>query len=123
PDFVIDTTLKQMKSFADTKAADATLVNSVAKRAHDKGVDGDWAGRATRIYDAEVLPALQRQMQVLQGLRAKAVHTAGVARLPEGQAYYRVSLKNWTTTDLPPAEVHRLGLEQVKLLNARLDEA
>ena len=123
PDFVIDTTLKQMKSFADTPAAQSTLVGSLARRAKDKGLDGDWAGRATTLYKNEILPALQGQMSLLQGLRAKAVHEAGVRRLPKGEAYYRVSLKNWTTTDLTPEETHRLGLEQVKLLNARLDEA
>ena len=123
PDFVIDTTLKQMKSFADTPADQATLVTSVARRTKEKGIDGDWSGRATALYANEVLPALNRQMTLMQGLRGRAVHTAGVAHLPKGDAYYAVSLKNWTTTDLPPAEVHRQGLEQVKLLNARLDEA
>lgn len=123
PDFVIDTTLKQMKSFADTPADQATLVNSLARRAKEKGLGGDWAGRATGLYQSEILPALQGQMSLLQGLRAKAVHEAGVRRLPKGEAYYRVSLKNWTTTDLTPEETHRLGLEQVKLLNARLGEA
>ncbi|MDP9102941.1 MAG: DUF885 family protein, partial [Pseudomonadota bacterium] len=75
------------------------------------------------LYDGEVLPALHRQMAELQSLRARATHKAGVAHLPQGEAYYRTSLKNWTTSDLSPAEVHRQGLEQVKLLNARLDEA
>jgi uncharacterized protein (DUF885 family) len=123
PDFVIDTTLKQMKSFADTAADKATLVSSIATRAKAKGIDGDWAARATKLYDGEVLPALHRQMAELTSLRAKATRKAGVAHLPQGDAYYRTSLKNWTTSDLSPAEVHRQGLEQVKLLNARLDEA
>ena len=123
PDFVIDTTLKQMKSFADTGADKATLVSSIATRAKAKGIDGDWAARATKLYDGEVLPALHRQMAELTSLRARATHEAGVAHLPQGEAYYRTSLKNWTTSDLSPAEVHRQGLEQVKLLNARLDEA
>ncbi len=123
PDFVIDTTLKQMKSFADTPADQATLVTSVARRAREKGIDGDWAGRASKIYQGEVLPALQGQMALLRGLRTRATHEAGVRRLPKGEAYYRASLKNWTTTDASPEETHRVGLEQVTLLNARLDEA
>ncbi len=123
PDFVIDTTLKQMKAFADTPADQATLVGSIARRAKEKGLDGDWSGRAATLYTEAVLPALHRQMDTLSGLRGRAVHEAGVRRLPRGEAYYAVSLKNWTTTDLTPAEVHRQGLEQVKLLNARLDEA
>jgi len=123
PDFVIDTTLKQMQVFADTPADKATLVLSVARRAKEKGIDGDWAGRAGKIYQGEVLPALQGQMALLRGLRARATHEAGVRRLPKGEAYYRVSLKNWTTSDASPEETHRVGLEQVALLNARLDEA
>lgn len=123
PDFVLATTLKQMKSFADTPADKATLVESVARRAKEKGIDGDWAGRASKLYTGEILPALGRQMDQLKAMQPRAVHEAGVRRLPKGDAYYAVSLKNWTTTDLSPAEVHRQGLEQVKLLNARLDEA
>jgi uncharacterized protein (DUF885 family) len=123
PDFILNTTLLQMKRFADTPSDQATLVSSVARRAKDKGIAGDWGGRAARLYDDEVLPALRRQMAQLEGLRPRAVHDAGVARLPKGEAYYAVSLKAATTTDLTPAEVHRLGLEQVAMLNARLDEA
>ena len=123
PDFAIDTTLKQMASFADTPSDKATLVASVARRAKEKGIDGDWAGRASKIYEGEVLPALQGQMALLRGLRTRAVHEAGVRRLPKGEAYYRVSLKNWTTTDASPEETHKVGLEQVALLNARLGEA
>ena len=123
PDFALKTTLAQMKDLAGTSAADSTLVQSVARRAHEKGIDGDWAGRATRLYEGEVLPALQRQMAELQSWQGRAVHEAGVSRLPDGEAYYALSLRHATTTDMTPAEVHKLGLEQVALLNARLDEA
>jgi len=123
PDFVIDTTLKQMKSFAGTPADQSTLVNSLARRTAEKGIGGQWQMRAAKLYSENILPALQRQLDLIGSFRATAVHEAGVSRLPQGEAYYAVSLKNWTTTDLSPAEVHRRGLEQVKLLNARLDEA
>ena len=123
PAFVLDTTLLQMKAFSDTPSQKATLVSSVARRAQEKGISGDWGGRAARLYDGEVLPALRRQMAELASLRTKAVHDAGVARLPEGEAYYAVSLKAATTTDLTPTQVHKLGLDQVAMLNARLDEA
>jgi len=123
PDFVIDTTLKQMQSLADTPIDQTTLVTSVARRAKDKGIDGDWSGRAHKICTDEIMPALQGQMALLRGLRTKAVHEAGVRRLPRGEAYYRVSLKEWTTSDASPEETHKVGLEQVKLLNDRLDEA
>lgn len=123
PAFVIDTTLKQMKAFADTPAAQATLVTSVARRAREAGVDGDYAGRATALYDGKVLPALRRQMDLIGSLRAKANPSPGVTGLPDGSAYYDASLKYLTTTNLSPAEAHRLGLEQVAKLTAELDAA
>ena len=123
PAFVIDTTLKQMKTFADTPAAEATLVTSVARRARAAGIEGDYAGRATALYDGKVLPALRRQMALMGSLRAKANPSPGVAGLPDGEAYYAASLKSWTTTNLSPAEAHRMGLEQVARLSADLDGA
>jgi len=123
PDFIFTTTLAQMNDFAATPADKATLVSSVARRAEARGIAGDWAARAAKLYDAEVIPALRRQMALLESLRPRAVHEAGVARLPDGEAYYAVSLKAATTTDLTPAEAHKLGLDQVALITARLDEA
>ncbi len=123
PDFALKTTLAQMKAFAGTPAAQSTLVESVTRRTHEKGIDGDWSGRATRLYEGQVLPALQKQMAELQSLQSRAVHEASVSRLPDGEAYYALCLRHATTTDMTPAEVHKLGLEQVALLNARLDEA
>ncbi len=123
PDFAIKTTLAQMKDLAGTPAATSTLVESVTRRTREKGIEGDWSGRATKIYEAAILPALQRQIGQFEGWQAGASHEAGVARLPKGEAFYAWSLRHATTTDMTPAEVHRLGLEQVALLNARLDEA
>jgi uncharacterized protein (DUF885 family) len=123
PAFIIDTTLKQMKAFADTPAAQATLVESVARRARAAGLDGDYARPATALYDGKVLPALRRQMALLESLRARANPSPGAAGLPDGEAYYAAALKAGTTTDLSPAQAHRLGLEQVARLSAELDAA
>ncbi len=121
PDFVIDKTLIQMKAFLDTPADQATLVTSIARRAKEKGLAGDWQDRATELYNGKVLPALARQAAHLKELRPKAVHEAGVARLPKGADYYRVSLKNYTTSDMVPEDIHRTGLDLVKSLSAELD--
>jgi len=49
------------------------------------------------------------------------VHEAGIARLPQGAALYEVALRASTTTDMSPDQVHQLGLDQAKELNARMD--
>jgi len=120
PDFCITGALAQMKTL-HAPADRSTLVSSVARRAKAKGIDGDWAGQATAIYEGKVLPALDRQMALLEGLKPKATHDAGVWRLPDGEAYYALALETRTTTTMSPAEVHKLGVDVTKDLSARAD--
>jgi uncharacterized protein (DUF885 family) len=121
PDFLLDTTLKQMTEYQAKPVADWGLVASLARRTHDKTVAGDWEARARKICEAEVAPALARQIAVLKDLRAKAKPDAGVWKLPDGEAYYAWSLKVGTSTEMAAAEVHKLGLEQVAALDAQMD--
>jgi uncharacterized protein (DUF885 family) len=121
PDFVIERTLAQMKALQVPPEA-STLVSSLADRAREKGIGGDYARRASAVYAEKVLPALARQMALMQELRPRAVHDAGVWRLPDGEAYYALSLKVGTTTGLSPAETHQMGLDQAQQLSARADQ-
>jgi uncharacterized protein (DUF885 family) len=44
----------------------------------------------------------------------------GAWSLPDGDAWYAFRVKESTTTDLSPEEIHQLGLEQVKEIEARM---
>jgi uncharacterized protein (DUF885 family) len=121
PDFLIDRTLAQMHTLRGAAPADSTLATSLATRARKAAIPGDYGAQAARIVQSEVYPALDRQAQALGELRSRAVHAAGVARLPEGAALYEVALRASTTTDMSAEEVHQLGLDQAKELNATID--
>jgi uncharacterized protein (DUF885 family) len=123
PDFVCDGALQQLQALRATPAAKAVLVQSLVRRTREKAIAGDWEARATKIYGDGVLPSLDRQIDLVRSLRAQASHDAGVWRLPDGEAYYRASVKSWTTTELTGDEIHRQGLDLVKELSARADEA
>ena len=120
PDFAIDKALVQMRAFLGTPADKATLVQSLVRRAGAKNLPGDWAGRAEAAYVGKILPALDRQAAYLAELRGSAVHFAGVGRLPKGADYYRVSLKESTTSTLSPDELHEQGLALVAELSAQI---
>ncbi len=121
PDFLIDRALGQMSSLRSAAPADSILATSVATRTQKLAIAGDYGTQAARIVETEVYPALDRQMKALSELRPGAVHEAGIARLPEGGALYQVALRASTTTDMTAEEVHRLGLEQAKELDAKMD--
>lgn len=120
PDFILDTTLAQMAA-AHVPAEDSTLVKSIRRRAAEKGLGARYADDAARLYADKVLPALDRQMAKVKALRLRARHDAGVGHLPNGQAYYAAALHASTTTNLTPAEVHKLGLDQGVEIGARID--
>jgi uncharacterized protein (DUF885 family) len=121
PDFIIDRTLEQMRTLRSASPAESILSTSVARRTQKLGIPGDYGADAAHIVAAEVYPALERQAKALTELRSSATHDAGVGRLPEGSAFYEVALRQATTTDMTPQEVHQLGLEQAKDLSARMD--
>lgn len=121
PDFVIERTLSQMAGLRGSAAERSTLVESLAHKTREKRIVGDWGGRATRIVAKEVWPALDRQMALLREWRPRAVHDAGVWRLPEGEDFYRFATRFQTTTTLSPGEMHELGLQLVEDISAEAD--
>ena len=121
PDYILDTTLRQLRTLRDQPASGTQLVESVARRTREKGIAGDWQRSAEKIVAHSVFPALDRQIALVTDLRARAVHDAGVWRLPNGEAYYQGAIEASTTTRLSADEVHRIGLEQVAALEAELD--
>ena len=121
PDFVLTRALDQMTKLRGVPADKSPMVDSVARRAKEKKIEGDYAKTATRLLEQRVYPALDRQIAFLKSLQPKAVHDAGVWRLPDGPAYYAASLEASTTTKMKPEEVHQLGLDVVKDHTAKID--
>ncbi len=121
PDFALDKALIQMTALHDATADKSVLVQSVIRRTAEKKIDGDYAGKAAAIYSGKIQPALGRQIELMRSFRAKAVHDAGVWRLPDGDAYYAASLKVGTTSNITPEEAHKTGLDLVATLCGRID--
>ena len=120
PDFILDRALGQMRALKAEPAA-SPLVTSLTGRVKAKGIEGNYGAAAERAVSAYVYPALDRQIALLDSLRAKAKPDAGVWALPDGEAYYRDALRNFTTTTLTPKQVHQMGLDQARELGARAE--
>jgi uncharacterized protein (DUF885 family) len=121
PDFALDATLAQLARLRAPAGAESGLATSLSGRASTAGVAGDWNRRAAAIVEGQVYPALDRQIAALTALRPSATGDAGIWKIPDGEAFYAGALAFQTTTTKSPDEVHRLGLEQVADLSARLD--
>ena len=121
PDFILANTIGQQQGLLAIPAEKARLVTALGRKVKEAGLSGDHQARCEAIVAKEVYPALAAQLAVLKDLQAKSTHEAGVWRLPDGGAYYRWLLREGTTTSLTPDEVHNMGLEQNRAIEARMD--
>jgi uncharacterized protein (DUF885 family) len=122
PDFILDNAIGQQAGLLAIPPARARLVTAFTRKLGEARLyPADRSAACRTIVETEVYPALQAQLDTLKTLRAKAGHDAGVWRFKDGEAYYRWLLKAGTTTTLSPEEVHQMGLEQNKAIEARMD--
>lgn len=121
PSWSIDLTLGQMAKLRAPAPAVSGMVQSLSGRAAAKNIPGDWAARAAKIVADKVYPALDRQIALMKALRPKTAMGDGAWRLKQGAAIYAAALEQATTTKFTPDEVHKIGLEQVADLTAKLD--
>ncbi|MBV9418173.1 MAG: DUF885 family protein [Alphaproteobacteria bacterium] len=121
PDFALDKTLIQMKQLRGAAADTAPMAMSLVRRTKAKNIAGDWGTRAAKILNDAVYPALDRQIALVTEMRTKAVHDAGVWRLPDGESYYHDSVLQWTSSSKPPSEIHQIGLDIIKDHTAQID--
>jgi uncharacterized protein (DUF885 family) len=122
PDFILANAIRQQEGMLAVAPARSRMVESLAGRARAARITGDFDERARGIVEGEVYPALSRQLAALKALAPRAGHDAGVWRLPDGEAYYRWHLLHATSTSLTADEIHDIGLEQDRAIEARMDE-
>ncbi|MEM1141981.1 MAG: DUF885 domain-containing protein [Pseudomonadota bacterium] len=72
---------------------------------------------AAQVLDDALAPALQALVDALRGpLWSAARETEGLSTDRNGEALYRTLCRQFTSLDLPPEEIHALGLEEVSRL-------
>lgn len=121
PDYILDRSLALMAEMRDKPAAETLLVESLRAKLAAKHLPDRYAVDAEKTVATEVFPALDRQRALAGELRAKAVHDAGVWRLPDGDAFYAAAAESAITAPMTGDEIHRLGREQVADISSRID--
>jgi len=68
-----------------------------------------------------VLPAYRKLLQFYRSEYLPRARTGVSAReLPDGDAYYRAQVREFTTLELSPEEIHQIGLKEVARINAEM---
>lgn len=126
PTFILQATLKQMRSFVDPAPASNPFVTSlVEKMAAIKDLppakQAELKAEAEKIVETKIYPSWKAAIAALDSQIPKSTNDAGLWRLKGGPEAYKFFLKRYTTTTLTADEIHEIGLKKVAELEAQMD--
>lgn len=84
-----------------------------------------WTAAVAKMVEASVRPGLFRHRELLAGelaLTARSDKESGICHVPGGAAAYLAAVRQETTTDLTPAQLHSMGLAIMAELRAEMAE-
>jgi len=78
---------------------------------------------AKAAIDQAVVPAYQNLLTFYRGTYVPGTRkTISAHDLPNGDAYYQAQIRKFTTLDLTPDQIHQIGLQQVALIQAQMEQ-
>ncbi|MGB4858148.1 MAG: DUF885 domain-containing protein [Dokdonella sp.] len=128
PQFTVEAVIEQMRNFVVPPANENILYTSFREKL-DKLPDGevsladreDLLKRIEASINGYVYPAYRDLTAYFEALQPKAQGNYGAWHLPDGDAYYAYAVRQHTTTDMTPEQVHQLGLSEVARIATEMD--
>jgi len=83
----------------------------------------DLTAKYTAIINEKLIPQYKKMANFLKNEYLPASRTtSGIGVLPFGPELYRAYVKQWTTTNMTPQEIHELGLKEVQRLTLEMEK-
>lgn len=83
----------------------------------------DFKAQVAAQVEADIIPSLEKfETFYLEDYAPACRAEVGTSTMPGGEAYYAYRAKMFTTTDLTPDEIHKIGLSEVARIRAEMDE-
>jgi uncharacterized protein (DUF885 family) len=95
--------------------------NKVKKLQHvDSATKKSLLTQGRKALTISVKPAYTRLLAALMEQEKIATDDVGVWKFPQGDAYYAYALREATTTQMSPEQIHQLGLREVDRIHAEM---
>lgn len=77
----------------------------------------------TTTISEKLIPRFQKMSAFIKSeYLPKSRTTSGIGALPKGNELYKSYVKQWTTTEMTPEEIHTLGLNEVARLKSEMEK-
>lgn len=123
PRIAVERTIAQLDALLATPDADLALLDPLDTRPEGWS-ETEWNAYerdVRQVVRGELIPAFRRYRDFLHGTYlAEARTDVGVGANPRGAECYRALARAHTSLDLPPEEVHRIGLAEMERIQAEM---
>jgi uncharacterized protein (DUF885 family) len=128
PSFAVTKVIDQVEGFLDASPQEHLLImhfdeNLEALEGSELSPERrtELRDQAIAAVENSVYPGYRNLLDYLRELEPKATSSDGVWRLPDGEAFYRMAIRQHTTTDMSADEIHTIGLAEVERIGAEMD--
>lgn len=126
PSFITQSSIGQLDRFINDGGPNNVLVTSLKQRMENVQElssleKNQLLASAELVVTDSVLPAYQRVRSLLQEQLPHTTNDAGMWRLPDGDKAYALLLKQMTSSDYTPEQVHQIGLREVARIEKEMD--
>jgi uncharacterized protein (DUF885 family) len=125
PRVLMERVVPQLDGLIAERAEDTLFWQPVAALEDNAGISTaereDLQQRYRALIEGRLMPAYSElRRYVAEEYLPASRDSVGMAALPDGEAWYAHRVRQSTTTDLTPAQIHRIGLDEVARIHARM---
>jgi uncharacterized protein (DUF885 family) len=125
PKALTEKIIPQFAEMATPKVEDNLFYSAIKlmPASFSDNVKKDLTTKYTATINEKLIPQYKKMTNFLTKEYLPASRaTSGIGSLPFGKVLYATNVKQWTTTEMTPEEIHKLGLKEVARLHAEMEK-
>ena len=126
PEFVYKHVIEQLNEFINFTYEEHPLFTQFMKKVKDLNLDSEkeflFEEAIKRGIDESVTPGFILLKDFMVKTQKSANKNHGIWSQPNGDEYYKLRIRSYTTTDYSPEEIHQMGLSEVERISTRMKE-
>ena len=126
PKFVFDHVIRQLYELINYKDDENPLMQIFVKKISSLGINVDQVNNLvselSAVIKSDVKPGFKLILDYIEENYASSNVNHGVWSLPNGNEFYALRLRSYTTTNYTAEEIHQIGLNEVARIGNRMKE-
>ena len=126
PEFVYKHVIEQLNEFINFNYEEHPLFTQFMKKVKDLNLDSEkeflFEEAIKRGIDESVTPGFILLKDFMVKTQKSANKNHGIWSQPNGDEYYKLRIRSYTTTEYSPEEIHQMGLSEVDRISTRMKE-